>query len=148
MSELSTVNLISALLPAIFGKMLTIAVCDSRGRYLDTWVDNENILVSFHSGAKLNDVAHEAPKIIPRFKPDIIVLMAGVNDLTVLDRRTRQVRLISTSRSVMIHHLITQINWAKASILALYPNIKVAIGGILGIEINTYNRMRGILYER
>lgn len=123
--------------------MLTIVVADSRGRYLDTWVDNEEILISFHSGAKLYDVAQEAIRIIPRFNPDIIVLMAGINDMTVLDRQTRQVHLKSTSRSYLIHHLIKEINQAKSAILAMFPNVIVTIGGIMGLEVNTYNRRCG-----
>lgn len=40
------------------------------------WVDNEEVLVSSHSGAKLMDVAHHTLNIIPRYRPDVILLMA------------------------------------------------------------------------
>lgn len=124
--------------------MLTIVIADSRGRHLDMWVDNEEILISFHPGARLIDVAREALHIVPRFSPDIILLMAGINDTTIMDRRTRQVRLISISRAVIIQHLICQINQAKHIITSAFPNVKVAIGGIIGLELNTYNRRSGI----
>lgn len=126
--------------------MLTIAITDSRGRNLDAWVENEEILISAHSGAKLMDTALEALHIIPRFNPDVIVLIAGINDITVMNRQTRRVRLISNSRSTIINHLITQINRAKSLILATHPNVLVAVGGIIGIEMNTYNRRNGTSY--
>lgn len=90
------------------------------------------------------DIALEALHIIPRFNPDVIVLIAGINDITVMDRRTRRVRLISTSCATIINHLISQINRAKSLILANYAEVKIAVGGIIGIEINTYNRLHGI----
>lgn len=71
--------------------MLTIVICDSRGRYLDTILDREDILVSYHSGATLHRVATEAVNVIDRFQPDTILLMAGINDMTVLNRVTRKV---------------------------------------------------------
>lgn len=123
--------------------MLTIVVADSQGRYLDTMVDDENILISFHSGATLTDVAAHAINIIGRHQPDLILLLAGINDITMLNRTTRQVALISTSRGVIIDHLIRRINLAKSMILSQYPHVKVAIGGILGIDLNTYNRRHG-----
>lgn len=146
MSELSVSCFIFVFWRRSLYSMLTIVIADSRGRYLDTWVDNEEILISFHSGAKLMNVAYEALKIIPRFKPEIILLMAGVNDLTTLNGRTRRVSLISTSRSYLIHHLITEINRAKSTILAAFPTVKVVIGGILGFDMNTYNRLPGTYY--
>lgn len=124
--------------------MLTIVVTDSRGRNLDTWVDNEEVLISFHSGARLLDVAHQALNIISRFRPDVILLMAGVNDMTYIDRISRKVKLVTTSRGLMIQHLINQINQAKSLITTSFPKVKVAIGGIIGIELNMYNRVQGI----
>lgn len=124
--------------------MLTIIVSDSRGRYLDTLIDDENILVSFHSGANLSRVAIEAVNIIRRFNPNTIVLMAGINDITRLNRRTRKISLFSSSRSVIIHHLISCINQAKYYIHSHFPNVNNIIGRIIGVSINTYNRVRGI----
>lgn len=124
--------------------MLTIVVTDSRGRYLDTMVDDENILISFHSGARLTDVATHAINIIGRFRPDLILLLAGINDITVLNRITRRVSLISNSRRSLINHLIYQINLAKSMIFSAFPDIKIAVGGIIGIDLNTYNRRYGI----
>lgn len=123
--------------------MLTIVVTDSRGRFLDTMVDDESILVSHHSGATLYDVATHAINIVRRFQPDLILLIAGINDMTVLNRRNRQVRLISNSRAAIINYLIHRINLAKSMILSACPYVKVAVGGILGIDLNTYNRRHG-----
>lgn len=124
--------------------MLTIVVTDSRGKNLDTWVNNEEVLIASYSGARLIDVAREALNIIPRFWPDTILLMAGINDVTTLNRRTRKVRLISTSRALIIQYLIQQINHAKCMITAAFPHVRVAVGGIIGLELNKYNRRRGV----
>lgn len=124
--------------------MLTIVIADSRGRALDSFLDHDNILVSTNSGAKLYQLATRALDIISRHQPDVILLMGGINNLTILDRHTRRVSLISTSRGVMINHLIHKINEAKALIMCAYPNIKLIIGGIAGMCINTYNRLPGV----
>lgn len=107
-------------------------------------MDNEEVLISFQSGAKLIDVTGEALRIIPRFRPDVILLMAGLNDITTLNRRTRKVRLISTSCAFMIQHLISQINQAKHIITSAFPKVRVAIGGIIGLDLNIYNKWHGV----
>lgn len=92
--------------------MLTIVITDSRGRYLDTIIDDEHILVSVHSGVKLRHVALQAIEIIPRFHAHVILFMAGINDITFRNRRTRQVHLINNSPSALIDHLIQKLNRA------------------------------------
>lgn len=124
--------------------MLTIVITDSRGRYLDTLINDEHILVSVHSGAKLRHVAAQALQIIPRFHPDNILLMAGINDITCRNRHTRRVHLISNSPADLINHLILELNRAKSLILNSYPNVRVVLGGIIGINLNAYNRYPGI----
>lgn len=78
--------------------MLTIVVADSS--------DREDILVTFISGAKLHTVALRALEIISRFNADTISIMAGINDITSLNRNTRQVRLLFNSALLLILHLI------------------------------------------
>lgn len=123
--------------------MLTIIVADSHGRYLDTLIDDENILVSFHSGANLLQIANKAIDIISRFRPQTVVLMAGINDITVLSQRTRKVSLISNSCALIINHLIGKINQAKYRIHMSHPDTDIVFGGIMGIDVNKYNRIRG-----
>lgn len=74
----------------------------------------------------------------------MVLLMAGINDITVLNKHTRRVRLISTSSSVILSHVIGEINRAKSLILNAFPDVKIAVGGIIGISLNTYNRYPGI----
>lgn len=124
--------------------MLTIVVADSRGRHLDMYLDHDDIKVSFQSGATIIDVARKALDIIDLHRPDVVLLMAGINDLTFRNRFTRRVRLISTSSASLSNHLIEQINHAKSLILSSFPHIKIAIGGIIGMEISTYNRRHGV----
>lgn len=121
-------------------KMLTIVIADSRGRHLDMYVDHDDIKISFQSGARLMTVAHKALEIINRFHPDIILLMAGVNDMTVRNKYTGRVSLISTSPTTIVNHVLQQINLAKSLILGSFPDVKVIIGGIIGLSIHTYNR--------
>lgn len=44
--------------------MLTIIIADSRGRSLDTLINDANILVTFYSGAGLSYIANQAIDII------------------------------------------------------------------------------------
>lgn len=69
--------------------------------------------------------------------------MAGINDITSRNRHTGRVSLISNCTPVLIYHLITMINQAKSVILSTYPDIKLVMSGIVGIELNTYNRRLG-----
>lgn len=124
--------------------MLTIVVCDSRGRYLDTMIDREDILVSYHSGATLHKVALEAINIMTRFKPDTLLIMAGINDMTIMDRVTRKVRPVSLSVEVLVNHVTTRINQAKSMILSSNPNVNIVVGGIIGIDLNCYNGRMGV----
>lgn len=70
--------------------------------------------------------------------------MAGINDITYRNRRTRRVYLISNSQADLINHLISELKRAKSLILNSYPHVRVALGGIIGINLNTYNRQPGI----
>lgn len=124
--------------------MLTVVLTDSRGRYLDTLLDDENILVSFYSGATLAFIAEQALEVISRHRPDMIIIMAGINDLTILNRTTRRVRLISNNSRAMIDQLIESINLAKSRIISVFPEVHVAIGGIIGLELNKYNHRHGV----
>lgn len=124
--------------------MLTIVLADSRGRNLDTFIDDENILVAFYSGATLSIIADRALEVIQRHRPDLIVIMAGINDLTCLNRHTRRVSLVFNDTRALSNLLITNINHAKSRIVSAYPDVKVAIGGIIGIELNRYNHRQGI----
>lgn len=119
---------------------MTIVVADSRGRHLDMYVDHDDIKVSFQSGARLVNLAWKAVEIIDAHKPDIILLMGGINDVTIRNKYTGRVRLISTSATIIVSHLMQQINQAKSIILASHPEVRVVIGGIMGIHISTYNR--------
>lgn len=132
------------LLSILITVMLTIVITDSRGRYLDTMMNDEDILVSVNSGAKLKHVALKAVEIIPRFCPDVVLLMAGINDFTYRNRRTRKVQLISNSESQLIIHLSGELNRAKSYILNSFPDVKVVLGGIIGMNLNKYNRLPGI----
>lgn len=124
--------------------MLTIIIPDSRGCYLDTIIDDERILVSVHSGVKLRHVANQALEIFPRFRPHVILLMAGINDIRCCNRCTRQDHWINNSPSALIDHLTLELNHAKSLILGTYPEVKVALGGIIGMSLNTYNRLPGV----
>lgn len=128
--------------------MLTIILADSRGRSLDTVMENENILVSAHSGANLLRLAHIAIQIISRYSPDVILIMGGINNITRLNRQTRRVSLISNSRASLINHLISKLNEAKSVILSSHPSMKIAFGGIIGINLNAYNRQAGVHHNQ
>lgn len=124
--------------------MLTIVIADSRGRHLDVYVEHDDIRVSFQSGAKLVNLAFKALEIINQHSPDILLIMAGINNTTQRNRFTGRVSLISNNAPSIVSHLIQQLNQAKSIILASYPEVKVVFGGIIGIHISIYNRRRAV----
>lgn len=114
-------------------KMLIIVIADSRGRHLDIYVDHKDIKVTFESGARLLTLARMALEIIDVHRPDTVLIMAWINDLTCRNRFTGRVRLLSTNPSVLASHLIQRLNQAKSIILASHPEIKIVFGGIMGM---------------
>lgn len=112
--------------------MLTIIIADSRGRNLDAYLDDENILVTFYSGAILAYIAERAIDVITRFQPDMIVVMAGINDITILNRTSCRVRLAANNSSILFNLLTDNINHAKRRILSVLRDVKIAFGASLG----------------
>lgn len=74
----------------------------------------------------------------------MVVIMAGINDMTIRNWRTRRVSLVSHSPRELTNLLIQKINAAKSLVLSAFPLVKVAIGGIIGMNLNKYNHRSGV----
>lgn len=75
----------------------TIVFADSRGSYLGNMIKelfpNEDIVVYSYPGARLAKLVFKSTEIIYACKPTLVIYLGGINDLTMLDRRTCRVSL-------------------------------------------------------
>lgn len=68
-------------------------ICDSRGKDLQSQFMNKDyrITVKCYSGAKLYQATKLAENDIKNQQPDQVYILAGINTITRLNRRTREV---------------------------------------------------------
>lgn len=118
---------------------LLLVFTDSRGKNLDVYLEHPNILIKAFSGATLGSIISLAEPIIYRYQPKVILFIGGTCDLTIMNRETRQVSLRYNSIGDLLEHMIGVFRDARATVLQKFPNIKVAFGGVCGIDIDRYN---------
>lgn len=118
---------------------LLLVFTDSRGRDLDVYLDSQDILVKAFSGAKLLQIVHYAEPIIRQYEPAGVLFIGGTCDLTIHNRATRRVTLRHNSLEDLLDHMIEVFKEARLYTNANFPAIKVAFGGLCGIDIDRYN---------
>lgn len=68
-----------------------------------------------------------------------MIILGGINDLTVLDRSTRKVSLRFENVEKCCEYFTDIIINARALLLREYPNVLFSFGGIVGIDLSKYN---------
>lgn len=122
-------------------KMLLVFT-DSRGRDLDVYVNHPNILVKAYKGATLTQIVNYAEHTIHRLRPYCVLFIGGTCDLTTLDRLTRRVTLRHETFDELLTHMLDTFRQAREETNLKFPNIKIAFGGLCGIDINRYNGLQ------
>lgn len=118
---------------------LLLVFTDSRGKNLDVYLEHPNIRIKAFSGATLGDIISRAEPIINAFKPACVLFIGGTCDLTVLDQATRTVSLRYNSIGDLLEFMIGVFRDARMMVLQKFPGIKVAFGGLCGIDLDRYN---------
>lgn len=75
---------------------LLLVFTDSRGRDLDIYLDDPNILVKAFKGAELLQIILNAEPIIKHYNPAGVLFIGGTCDLTVLNRVTELLPFVIT----------------------------------------------------
>lgn len=116
---------------------------DSRGRKLSQHLAMYGISVYFYPGAKLLDVFNYSCPIIRRLKPSAVLYMAGINDLTLLQRNPFLVSFRYASAQEMISAIIPSITSIRSDLHSEFPELTVMFSGIIGMNLNHYNALPG-----
>ena len=113
-------------------------LADSRGRHLDTYIDHElsvlelsniKVTVRFSPGARLDRIFYDAETHLRDFKYDMIILLGGVNHLTML------------SKNKTVIPIFSDLTWFKNAISHL--GHRLVICQLTGIDLNRYNHTTG-----
>lgn len=129
-----------------FSKSFTLAIMvfgDSRCRCLHNYLLGTGIPVYFYPGAVLEEIVMRAIPISRLRKPTSVLIMGGVNDLTVLHHHPRRVSLHFPTQGEMIHTLMASIVYLRGVLHAKFPDLKVSFGGLIGFDLNAINGIPG-----
>lgn len=125
-------------------KLKVFLICDSRGRELQEYFTecDYNITVKFYSGAKLYRSTKLAENEIKRQQPDHIYILAGINSITKLNKRTREVTLIADDKNKIAQQYKDEMNFALASLRKICKNdTKIIFAPITGMDLSRYNKV-------
>lgn len=117
---------------------------DSRGRPLNDYLDERIILVQAFGGYKLLDIVEETRSYINDFHPTCVLYVAGTCDLTTKDKATKLIKPSFPSYVDLCTHMMTTFKMARTRATELFPQLKVAFGGLCGVNLNRYNKQAHI----
>lgn len=121
----------------------TVVLSDSRGVSLGVALNDithgEIKSLSF-PGASFTELIFRSADVIKRYKPKLVVILGGINDLTLLDKTTRKVSVRFDSVHKCCDHFTDIIINARALLNREYPDVLFTFGGIVGIDLSKYNR--------
>lgn len=129
--------------PCYIHRSTTLVLCDSRGVPVERHLSDVNVICKSMRGARLQDMKNLAVSMIPIHEPTTCLILAGINNMTIRNRHTRKVTLLYFDPFDLANHIIRLINRVRSNLIARFPNVKFAIGGIIGINLNRYNGIDG-----
>lgn len=122
---------------------MILFICDSRGRDLYQMITrytSEVIFVTTNSGATIYQSATRSRYEIMRYKPRQIYLLSGINNLTILNRSTRQVQLQERNPFKSADLIMEELKVTYDYITNLTgPGVKIITAPITGMSMASYN---------
>lgn len=123
----------------------TILICDSRGKSLDEELieqSNISLKILVYSGAKLYQAVKLAVPVIKEDQPDQVYILAGINNLTRKDKRTRIVSVASTELYKTTQQFQDEMNFCYALLKkTLHLKVKIVFAPITGMSLHQYNKV-------
>lgn len=120
-------------------RQLLLVFTDSRGKNLDAYIDHCDILVKAYKGATLLQIINYAEPVIQEYHPALVLFIGGTCDLTILNRSTRKISLRHINLGDLLDHMIEVFSEARRQVTSKFPGIKIAFGGLCGIDLDRYN---------
>lgn len=92
-----------------------------------------------YRGAGLATIRVRATALIEQHCPKVCIILAGINDATLLDRRSRTITPLFDDAFTLSNHIIRLILRTRKLLLDRFPGLKVMFGGIIGADLARYN---------
>lgn len=122
---------------------VTVVICDSRGVPVRRRISDDNVICEAVRGARLQDVPGLADELISRYNPATCLIIAGINNMTIMNRRTRKVSLVYYDPFELANHVIRLINRIRTYLTGMHRGVRFGFGGMIGIDLNHYNSIEG-----
>lgn len=122
----------------------TLVVGDSRCCSLVGPLSDEGIRCFAFRGAGVRTISHEADRLIRMYNPVACLLMCGINDATILNKRNRVIRPRFEDSFDLANYIIGLILQTRRELSDHHPDTRLIIGGIVGVSLNSYNKLPGI----
>ena len=124
----------------------TLVIADSRGKGLQECIKGMNkadqIRVVASRGAGMVRATEGAYGALLGFRPDLVILVAGICDVTTRDSNSKQVKLRHTNPVIAVNYAMDQVRRATGSIRdAGFQHISLAT--YTGLDLSRYNRVTG-----
>lgn len=121
-----------------------ILICDSRGKKLDedlTEQHNISLKILVYSGARLYQAVKCAEPIVKEYQPDQVYILAGINNLTRMNKRTRVVSVASTELHKSMQQFHDEMNFSYALLKKILNwRAKIVFAPITGMSLQLYNK--------
>lgn len=131
-------------LPQARDTLEILIICDSRGKGLLNYLkDTEyDVTVKVYSGAKLYRSVKLAESEVIQRQPDQIYLLAGVNNITQLNKRTREVDLMSMNKDKIVQNFVDEMNFSFNLLRKITAEkTKIIFAPITGMDLERYNNV-------
>ena len=123
-----------------------ILLTDSRGKTLEECFSTEVLSyldIRVYNGLTLHELNFHLQQYRFIQRANLMYIMVGVNDFTVLDRATHTVRLVTPFLSGLLMRLKNEINSFDIDMKKYFPRVPFIIFPLYGLDINAYNKMEG-----
>lgn len=121
-------------------------LADSRGVGLKYELDHQNgggyeIVVIVKKGRGIIDLVREVSKRLLWIAPDVIIIVAGICDITEKDRETGIVTLQSDSAETIVEQIEASMDTVRhhLSVSLVENRYKLIFGHIVGMDLARYN---------
>ena len=114
---------------------------DSRGKNLDTFITKHNdtdtqILINYYRGAGIQRIGRKVSAHLNNFPNDMIIFMAGINDVTSFSEKYHKYWLDSADG--VYEKLATLIGEEDRGLYTRFPNAAIIYAPIVGMDLAIY----------
>lgn len=129
---------------SIWTRRGTLIIGDSRCCSLPRSFVGDDIRCYAYRGAGIRTICVRARELIHQQNPVTCLLLCGINNVTVMNKHSRVIRLRYIDSFDLANYITMLILQARSELTLLFPGTKIIFGGIIGVSLNTYNGMTGV----